>query len=531
MARTEASRRLGVFYTPDRLAIALTRWALLDGATRVLDPSCGDGRFVLAAASELAGTGGTVVGIDVDRDAIAALRAQKVPGVELHAGSFFDIATGAGAAAPFGAVIGNPPYVRHHWQDESVRKRALERVARAGVVLSGQADLWASFAVHAAQHVALDGRLALVLPISATHADYADSLWTFLRRSFGTVELVVLQDRAFENAREQVVLLLASHRGGATSSVHTAVARTISDVEARLALGDSVRRATGGSPEGVAAWKWNLLPAATRQLWTELHSADPVQPLGRCASVRIGTVTGANGFFVRDPDDPILNAHGVESQEVVSSSRALTTALWGAAKERAVRPKKGVGKLLVLSPSLVPSGRLKALLRDAEADGLHQRHHCRIRDPWWALRDLHAPDAFLGYMGSSPHALVHNTDQALCTNAVHRIDWTQRISRRGAVASSWSSLFRLSAELWGRHYGGGVLKLEPAAAKRLPIIPDSSVGDSLARVDAAARTSGRAAAATIADRAIAKALGISARDIRRLIDGGDLLAAARRVPR
>lgn len=531
MVETAADRRLGVFYTPDRLASALTRWALQDGATRVLDPSCGDGRFVLAAASLLAGADGSVVGVDVDRDAVEALRAQRVPGVELHVGSFFDESFLRRGGRPFGAVVGNPPYVRHHWQDEAAREQARECVANAGVTLSRLADLWASFVVHATQRVALDGRLALVLPISATHADYATEVWAFLKRNFGSVDLLVLQDRAFEHAREQVVLLLASHRGGSTPVVRTAVARNIGDVEVRLALTDGGGPLTEAAPEGVAGWKWNLLPVGTRQLWAELRTAPPVRPLGRCATVRIGMVTGANRFFIRRPDDPILGEDGVTSRAVISSSRVLTTAVWRRADERASRAARGRGRVLVLDPALEPSGALAALLSSAKARKLDQRHHCSLREPWWALRDLDVSDAFLGYMGTRPHSIVRNAAGTLCTNAVHRIEWARPTSRRGALVSSWSSLFRMSAELGGRHYGGGVLKLEPAAVKRLPLVPIADVGAVLAEVDAAARAAGQPAATAIADRAIAEALGVTAKDIRRLTAGAEILATARRVPR
>jgi adenine-specific DNA-methyltransferase len=212
-----AARRLGVYYTPDDIALGLTRWALAGGATRVLDPSCGDGRFIRAAATLLADAAGPdVVGIDVDEAAVRALRAQYVRGVRLDARSFFDLPPVACQGAPFGAVVGNPPYVRHHWQDSAVLESARNRAAEAGVTLSGLADLWAYFVIHATQHVALDGRLSLVLPVAATQAEYAQDVWNFVQHNFSHVELLVLQDRAFEHAREQPVVLLASGRRGAT---------------------------------------------------------------------------------------------------------------------------------------------------------------------------------------------------------------------------------------------------------------------------------------------------------------------------
>lgn len=531
MAEVAPQRKLGVFYTPHRLATAVTRWALSEGADQVLDPSCGDGRFVAAAAAELADSNARVVGVDVDANAVAAIAARNLGGVRLHVGSFFDRALAPAIGPPFGAVIGNPPYVRHQWQDPSVQNQAREALANAGVTLSRLADLWASFVIQATQHVALDGRLALVLPISATQADYTNEVWSFLKRKFGAVELAVLQDRAFENAREQVVILLASRRGGVAREVTTVVAPTIADLERHLSHTDRSAQTVEHVPDGVTAWKWSLVPAATRELWHATYTSSDVSLLGHCASVRIGIVTGANRIFVRAPDDPLLQADGVEAQTVISSSRALQAPVWRRSDTDAPTYTPGCRKLLALDPSMEPTAELADLLRRAERSNIDKRHHCSQRQPWWALRDLDVPDAFLGYMGTRPHALVQNVARSLCTNAVHRVDWKRPPSRRGAVASSWNSLYRLSAELFGRHYGGGVLKLEPAAAKRLPLLPVVGMGAALAEIDNAVRTESRAAAEAIADRATAETLGSPLTVLRAFAEAADVLADARRLRR
>jgi adenine-specific DNA-methyltransferase len=526
-----AARRLGVYYTPDDIALGLTRWALAGGATRVLDPSCGDGRFIRAAATLLADAAGPdVVGIDVDEAAVRALRAQYVRGVRLDARSFFDLPPVACQGAPFGAVVGNPPYVRHHWQDSAVLESARNRAAEAGVTLSGLADLWAYFVIHATQHVALDGRLSLVLPVAATQAEYAQDVWNFVQHNFSHVELLVLQDRAFEHAREQPVVLLASGRGGSTTAIQTAVVRTVADLLGRLDV-PVVGDAEPAVPEGIVKWKWNMLPVGTRRLWSELHAAPEVRSLGRCAVVRIGTVTGANALFIRRAGDPLLDEPGVAPRPVVTSSRVLKTAVWRTVDDRATGERRGGGRLLVIDPASKPSGRLRATLDAAETEDVHERHHCGGRDPWWGLRDLDAPDAFLGYMGTNPHSLVRNASGALCTNAIHRITWKRRGSLRGAVVASWSSLFRLSAELYGRHYGGGVLKIEPSAAKRLPIVPSGTLANALAEIDASLRMEQRRTALRLADKRVAAVLGATPSDLRRLGEAAEALAAVRRIPR
>ncbi len=41
-------KRNGVYYTPENVVQTLVRWAIRKESDRLLDPSCGDGRFLAA---------------------------------------------------------------------------------------------------------------------------------------------------------------------------------------------------------------------------------------------------------------------------------------------------------------------------------------------------------------------------------------------------------------------------------------------------------------------------------------------------
>ena len=126
----------------------------------VLDPACGDGRFLLAAADHVTRHGGRPIlhGIDVDADTVRVAR-QAVAGAEFRI-EHGDALSRDWGGAEFDVVLGNPPYL-------SQMAAATSR-GRAGSRGGGPyADAAAEFLALAIERARADGgRVGLVLPQS-----------------------------------------------------------------------------------------------------------------------------------------------------------------------------------------------------------------------------------------------------------------------------------------------------------------------------------------------------------------------------
>ena len=229
----------------------------------MLDPSYGGCAVLRVALDELAALGAPAAatlihGADIDHGAAtwaAHLVAQGVPAENLVVGDFLGLEAGRDLST-VGAVVGNPPYVRHHRLTSAAKATAVAAAAAAGVRLSGRASLWAYFVIHAAGYVELGGRMALLLPGAVTQADYAAAVIEHLESRFDDVMLVRVGERIFADAEEETVVLLAA---GAREAGHRVIAR-FSEVDdlaglERLLAGP-MERALGAAPvfEGVAEW-------------------------------------------------------------------------------------------------------------------------------------------------------------------------------------------------------------------------------------------------------------------------------------
>jgi adenine-specific DNA-methyltransferase len=523
-----ASRRaLGSYYSPEPYARALVEWALNGVSGTVLDPSYGGCAFLRVGIDALRSLGETeaeslVFGTDIDGSTApwaAHLVSLGVPPKNLLAFDFLSLIPGA--QLPLAkAVVGNPPYVRHHWIASEPLQNARSAMESAGVHLNQRANMWAYFLVHSVRHVAQGGRLAMLLPGSALNAEYARPVHEYLSKSFGAVRFVRVHERIFADAQEETVVVLAEERGSPDGTLSIKSARNLRDLTEILKSKSRPDEADLASPT-TFNWRRGLIDPSALSVFDRLASSPNVRKLGDLATIRIGEVTGANDFFVKTSDQASAMDVLEMTIPVVSRSAWITAATIDA--HSLGEPISRANRLLVLDKAHSPSRVLLDAIQNAELDGVHLRHHCQ-RDPWWSLGTPRIPDAFLPYMGGEYRGIALNQAKASSTNAVHQITWRTPLDPAEAhivARGSWSSLTRLSVELLGRSYGGGVLKTEISSAKQaLIFIPQDMPIESSSKSDT-----------NLADSLLVQSAGISRDELGLLRTAADTLAAWRKAPK
>ena len=168
--------RGGLTTLPTSSRPLLVRWAVRNRQCRLIDPACGDGRFISQHPNS--------VGIEVDRGAAVAARA-RAPQSRIHQKDFFDWAETT--KERFDCAAGNPPFIRYQTFKGDTRERALRLCKRHGVLFSGLTSSWAPFLVAAATVLSPGGRMAFVVPAEIGHAPYAAPLLDYLLDQFELV--------------------------------------------------------------------------------------------------------------------------------------------------------------------------------------------------------------------------------------------------------------------------------------------------------------------------------------------------------
>ncbi|MBI4629873.1 MAG: N-6 DNA methylase, partial [Candidatus Rokubacteria bacterium] len=250
----ESRRATGAFYTPPGIVNAMLVWVLEHGPDRIVDPGCGSGRFVVAARR--LGFKGELIAVDIDPLATLMTRAHCAAAhtgrVRVIHGDFLRLALGERRQSRT-AVVGNPPYVRHHALSTATKRWARSMGARLGVRVSGLAGLHTLFILGAAR-LAQPGDIGCFIT-SAEWLDvrYGDAARGLLAGHLGCVRLDILDPNiaAFGNAMSTAAIV--SWEAGNPSGV---CVRHVHEIEA---LGTLSGGATIGRDRLLRSGRWSEL--------------------------------------------------------------------------------------------------------------------------------------------------------------------------------------------------------------------------------------------------------------------------------
>lgn len=320
----------GVFYTPAYLAAYLTDLTLKPltsrSGLRVLDPSCGAGIFLQAAAAYVPPAG--LFGLDRDPEALAlaaALVRSVAGGGNPHhlgigdpgragagpwlcaADALTDFPAGPGWEPGFDAVLGNPPW----GADLGAAAAALtERYALA----RDQYDSYALFIELATGLLRPGGRLGYVVPQSLLAQPNYTALRRHLLNHYRLERLINLGDGVFRGVNQPCILLVATRRPAPDRSLYVFPGPRPADRRLLRRDGSHLPRLIAAQETAVNPDRFAANPGAVFDIWaTDAEAAllarlqEQSSPWDRHVEIGRGVEIGKGGEVIRCPHCRLWN--------------------------------------------------------------------------------------------------------------------------------------------------------------------------------------------------------------------------------
>jgi len=474
-----ATKLRGGYYTEPDIASFLLRWVLQIQPKKLLEPSCGDGVFFQTLADLPFQSIESITAFEIEpfeagkaRNEIEALKIDN----QFHNGDFLDWFLSHLLLPHFDAVVGNPPFIRYQYLNDIQQKQAEAIFKQFHLNFTKHTNAWVPFVIASLALLRPGGRLAMVVPSELLHILHAESLRSFIAQQCSKILIFDPQELWFEDTLQGAILLLAEKKTDlSTRSKGVAIIPT----QTRAFLSADPCRYfeqaefTNGE---VLSGKWMhaLLTPTERQVLKKAFAHPSVYRFEEVAEVAVGIVTGANDFFLVPNEITEQYELGKWTYPMFGRSEHVPGIVYDANVHRE-NARKGFptsfvwfnGDRLVDLPEL-PQKYIKL----GEKLELHKRYKCRIREPWYSVPSVYSTSIGMLKRSHEFPRLIFNKINAYTTDTSYRIQ-CKKFDDTTLVYSFINSLTFLTAELEGRHYGGGVLELVPSEIRKLafPIKP------------------------------------------------------------
>ncbi len=469
----EALREKGQFWTPDWVARAMVAYVLNDKTKSIFDPAVGAGAFFGAAKSLAVSMGRQVElrGTELHPDSLVEARsnglsAQDLAGVEIR-----DFVLNP-PPERFEAIVGNPPYIRHHRLSKDVKaKLRTMAITLLGKPIDGRAGYHVFFLLRALERLEKNGRLSFIMPADTCEGIFAQTLWRWIARKYRLMAVVTFSPNAspFPRVDTNVVIFMIEN-SPPQDWLHW-VHCTYSGDESLTHWVQS-----GFCSEGVVgmrAIRRNLDEMLSTGLSREPTEIMPGCPtLGDFSYVLRGIATGCNEFFfltraqaknLNIPLDYFIPAIG-RTKDVLSDS---------VEKHDLNRLDADGRPTLLLSLDARPMRLFPKSLQDylakGESQGLPNRPLIASRNPWYKMEVRKPPPFLFAYLGRRNvrfirnHARIVPLTGFLCVYS--RIEGPEFEEKLWRVLSDPDTLANL--KMVGKSYGQGAIKVEPRALEKL----------------------------------------------------------------
>ena len=512
-----AQKLRGGYYTPLDLATYIAKWALHGQPQTVLEPSCGDGVFAQALVNAGVTDKTALTAFELfDEEAVKAqARCKALAGLnaEVQSRDFLKWAIPqlAGGHELFDAVLGNPPFVRYQYLPESSQQLAASIFKLLRLSFTKHTNAWVPFVLASIAMLKPGGRLGMILPAEIIHVAHAQTLRTYLGETCSRLLIIDPEEIWFEGTLQGAVIFFAEKKEAPDDHSDGLGIAKVSGrkflQENPEILFDQTLRINGKTVEG--KWTRALLTTAERSLLDDLCKHPQVHRFDEVAQVDVGIVTGANKFFLVDDNTVELFGLQAYAHPMFGRSDHCPGVIYDDSQHQQNARIGNPTNFIWLKDLGEKVGRqVLDYIELGEEQKLHTRYKCGARTPWYTVPSVYSTEVGMLKRAHNAPRLIHNRIGAYTTDTAYRIK-TNSTNPEKLVYCFLNSLTALSAELEGRHYGGGVLELVPTEIEKLLVPLPSKLRPKLRQLDKLVRESNTDAMLAEQNKGVLGGLGLS----------------------
>lgn len=490
LKENSSSRKLrGAYYTPLPLVRMMVNMFENDSTIKkILEPSCGDGRFVESIIGSY----------DIERiDVITAIEIDKNEAKQLEDKwinekkicienkDFFDYYKKNGEKDRYDLIVGNPPYIRYQYLSEKQKNVMSSILSEHGMKSNKLINSWVGFMVACVHLLNDNGKIAFVIPAEILQVAYAKDLRLFLADNLAKITLVTFKELIFPDIEQEVVIFLGE-KGEYENGIRIIELNNLNDIN-RLNIESYKYQKIQHVHE---KWTKYFTNDNENELIRSIRNNDKFQKFSDVAVINVGITTGNNKYFSVTKDVvEQYNLRNITRPLIGRSSHAHS--IYFNVEDWLVNVNNSKAAFLIDFPDTEFDDYLplqKEYIRLGEEKGENKGYKCSIRERWYCIPSIWVPDAFFLRRNNLYPKLVLNRCNAVSTDTMHRIKFNEGIEFEKIILSYYNSISFAFVELCGRSYGGGVLEILPSEVGNIMIpkldnIPISLVRSILQRID------------------------------------------------
>jgi adenine-specific DNA-methyltransferase len=448
----------------------------------ILEPSCGDGIFAKAIHNNDKSQSVHLNAFELFESecqkAASRFKQLKIKNTLIN-GDFLEwaIPKMIDSKTPFDGVVGNPPFVRYQYLPPVAQSKSEKIFKLLNLKFTKHTNAWVPFVLASLSLLRPGGRMGLILPAEIIHVMHAQSLRNYLGEHCSRLLIIDPEEIWFEGTLQGAVILFAEKKEVQTQhslglGIYKVSGKSFMEGDPEF-LFDSIPRINGETVEG--KWTRAFLTQEERDIYKQIIQKPEVYKFNDIASVDVGIVTGANKYF-------LVNDETVERYELkqyahpmFGRSEHCPGVIYDIAQHKVNSLKGSPTNFILLDGKFenFPT-KVQEYIKLGEEENLHIRYKCGMRKTWYTVPSVYASK--IGMLKRSHHnpKLILNEIGAYTTDTAYRVKVSENTSPEKLVFCFGTSLTALSAELEGRHYGGGVLELVPSEIEKLQIaIPEN----------------------------------------------------------